>query len=125
MTPNRSREGAGFFIVSPTLDRVLVLEAGEYLDVPKGPRERNETPLQAALREIWNRSGIKLTEGDMLTQDHYRVGNVTMFLAMSGKKPANSRGRNEAMYVPWRTLEENCEDFLIPAVEWAKEKSYG
>jgi 8-oxo-dGTP pyrophosphatase MutT (NUDIX family) len=125
MTPNRPREGAGFFIVSPTLDRVLVLEAGDYLDVPKGPRERNETPLQAALREIWNRSGIKLTESDMLTQDHYKVGNVTMFLAMSSKKPANSRGRNEAMYVPWRTLEENCDELLVPAIEWAKEKSFG
>lgn len=125
MTLNRPREGAGFFIVSPALDRVLVLEAGDYLDVPKGFRGRNETPLQAALREIWNRSGIKLTESDMLTQDHYRVGNVTMFLAISSKKPSNFRGRNEAMYVPWRTLEENCEEFLIPAVEWAKEKTYG
>ena len=125
MTLNRPREGAGIFIVSPSLDRVLVLEAGDYLDVPKGPRERNETPLRAALREIWNVSGIKLTESDMLTEESYKVGNLTMFLAISGKKPAPARGRAEAMYVPWRTLEKNCEEFLIPAVEWAKEKSYG
>jgi 8-oxo-dGTP pyrophosphatase MutT (NUDIX family) len=124
MIPNRPREGAGFFIISPGLDRVLVLEAGDYLDVPKGARERGEPLLQTALRETWKECGIRLSESDLVTTDSYRVGNLTMFLAMSSSKPSG-RNQKSAMYVPWRTLEESCEDFLYPAVQWAKEKSYG
>lgn len=125
MTSGGHREGAGFFIVNPSLDRVLVLEAGEYLDVPRGLKERNETLLQTAFRETWSGLGLRLEESDLLTQDCYRVGNLTMFLVLSGKKPVLLRDRKESLYVPWRTLEENCEQFLISAVEWAKEKSYG
>jgi 8-oxo-dGTP pyrophosphatase MutT (NUDIX family) len=123
MIPNKPREGAGLFIISPGLDRVLVLDAGDYLDVPKGARDRGEPLLQTALRETWKECGIRLSESDLITIDSYKVGNLTMFLAMSSNKPT---GKNQklAMYVPWRTLEDSCEDFLYPAVQWAKERSY-
>ena len=132
MVPHKHREGAGFFIISPALDRVLVLDAGEYLDVPKGCRERNETALQTAQRETWEEAGISILESDMRTHENFQVGNLFMFLAMSSKKPVikqNPRtGVKEhisGMYVPWRTLEGNCEEFLLPAIAWAKEKSLG
>lgn len=121
--------GAGFFIVTPTLDRVLVLECHEYLDLPKGYAERGEYPLQTAFREAYEETGIRLSESDMITNESFRVENLTMFLAMSGKKPVvkpNPRTgyyeHDGASYVPWRTLEANCEEWIVRAVEWAKIK---
>jgi len=122
MTTYRRQEGAGLFIVSPSLDKVLVIEAGDYLDIPKALREHNEPHLKTALREAWRDCGLQLSETDLLTQETYKVGDLVTFLIMSGKKP---NSRREMMYVPWRTLEENCSEFLYPAIQWAKEKSYG
>jgi hypothetical protein len=122
MTTYRRQEGAGLFIVSPTLDKVLVIEDGDYLNIPRGSREHNEPLVKTALREAWRDCGIQVNESDFLTPDTYKVGDLVTFVVMSGKKP---NSRKEMMYVPWRTLEENCPDFLYPAVQWAKEKSYG
>jgi len=126
MTFNRHRECAGFFIVSPGLDRVLVVEAGEYLEVPRGYRERNENALSTALRGVWEETGIRLEESDLLTEETYRLGNTVMFIAMSSKKPlTQNSSKNGAAYLPWRTLEDGCDEFLSLAVEWAKSKSFG
>lgn len=122
MATHRRQEGAGLFIVSPSLDKVLVIEMGEHLEIPKAYRENNEPLVRTALREAWRDCGIQVSENDLLTQETYKIGDFVAFLIMSGKKP---NSRREMMYVPWRTLEENCPDFLYPAVQWAKEKSYG
>lgn len=129
MFNSKLKPGAGFFVITPGLDRVLVLECHDYLDVTKGCSNRGESPLQTAFRETYEEAGIRLTESDMITDESFRVGNLIMFLAISGKKPVvkpnPKTGRYEhdgAMYVPWRVLEANCEEFMIGAVKWAKER---
>ena len=36
-----------------------------FLDIPKGGIEKNETPVDAAIRECWEETGIKLEKNDL------------------------------------------------------------
>jgi 8-oxo-dGTP pyrophosphatase MutT (NUDIX family) len=122
MSKFRTRESVGLFIISPTLDKVLVVEKEEFLDVPRTSRDRNESPFQAASRLAYQEFGIRISEDDFIAKDNFlTMGGTTFLVAMSGARP---NSRIHAIYVPWRTLESSCENYLATAVDWAKEKAY-
>jgi bis(5'-nucleosidyl)-tetraphosphatase len=62
--PPRRRRSAGMVIVRPAQDgpRYLLLRAYRYWDFPKGELEAGERPLEAALREVREETGLPAPE---------------------------------------------------------------
>lgn len=118
--------------------RVLVLRAYRNWDFPKGLLAAGETPLQAAVRETREESGLERLEFVWGTEskDTAMYGDckvASYFLARAGQGevtlPVNPElGRPEHDEFHWATFAEACELLpprLLPILEWARRKVEG
>ena len=124
------KPGAGIIVVKrfTTGWKVLSLETTDnIMDIPKGAIDEGEFPLEAALRETEEESGI--TKLDFTWGlDHFVSGEMTCYVAQTSEEPVISANPHthiiehiNSSWVDWNYLEENTYDFLKPCIKWAKE----
>lgn len=122
MSKTKSFTHVGVIVVSPTLDKVLAIDCGEdVFTVPNGEIKRGETLQHAANRCLLEMCGIRLTEKDFVTHDPIESGTSIFVVAMSSKKPS---GEWVSSYVPWRFVEDSCDEFLQNPLQKAKQIFY-
>ena len=122
MSKAKSFTHVGVIVVSPTLDKVLAIDCGEdVFTVPNGEIKRGETLQHAANRCLLEMCGIRLTEKDFVTHDPIESGTSAFVVAMSSKKPS---GEWASSYVPWRFVEDSCDEFLQNPLKKAKQIFY-
>jgi 8-oxo-dGTP diphosphatase len=91
---------------------VLLVHRDRYDDwsLPKGKLEPGETWEQAALREVWEETGLRCELGDYLGASHYAPGGVDKevrwWLMSADGEPGPS---NEVDAVRWASLDEAGE----------------
>lgn len=117
--------------------RYLLLRSYDYWDFPKGKMEPNEDPLETALRETNEETGITADELNFRwgrvnkESDKYKKGRkfVIYFIAETDREnidlPVNDElGRPEHDEYRWMTYDE-ASQVLVPRVkkilDWAKE----
>jgi 8-oxo-dGTP pyrophosphatase MutT (NUDIX family) len=85
----RVRQGAGALITCPA-GRVVMYDVTyrDYLEVPGGAVEEDESPPAACARECWEELGIDIEVGRLLVLDHQtdggEKGNSVMFVYDGG-----------------------------------------
>ena len=103
--------GAGFAIID--LDNVkllaLVKKNGRF-DIPKGHKDKGETPFQTACRECWEECSLSITGKDLLTNKVYISDGLHVFAAKSSVTPKIKRNpvTNELEHLThiWLTPDE-------------------
>ena len=122
---------AGIIVIKMfgSVPRVLCLEkdTGDY-DITKGIMDPGESPIQTALRETEEESGIT----DLVFKwgiDSVSYGAGTAFVALTSEEPRIEKnpitGKLEHLAAHWVEFDEaidRVERFLVPALEWAREK---
>lgn len=110
---------------------VVVVERAGHCGLPKGHLEAGETEQEAALREIWEETGIQATIlGEARYSDEYRMANgavkhITYFIAsFSAQTPANAFSEvREVKLLPYGEARdsltyESAKRILTQADEW-------
>ena len=118
---SKSWYGAGFLIQNldnPHLFLALETFDGIY-DLPKGEKDRDETPFQTAQRECWEECNVYITPADLIYTEHVHLGKLILFIANTNQKPlirANKKsGIIEHKNVIWctpTTLINKCIPYL-------------
>lgn len=107
----------GIFLISPSLDRVLVSMSEETSSIPWcriGPREN---PIDV-IQKILFRNGLTFKKEDLIKEDPIIDNDGTAyFMAYSSAKPA---GR--ISFVPWRILENECDSSFLNVIEKIKKE---
>ena len=126
----KTSPGAGIIVVKrfTTGWKVLALEAQDStLDIPKGAIDPGEFPLEAALRETDEESGITKLDFKWGV-NHITNGEMTCYVAETIEEPTISANPHtgiiehiNASWVDWNYLEKNTYDFLKPCIKWAQE----
>ena len=123
------KRAAGFVIVKEFPDglKVLALLTDRGYDIPKGVIEAGESEFDAAIREMYEESGIT----DIQFQwgnEPYASERITTYLAQTDQEPEilphPETGILEhlgAMWVDWDDMLCNCYDYLMPAIQWARD----
>ena len=130
--------GAGFILVKmidnePKLLGLVGLEkwqkksSGKY-DIPKGTIDRNEGVWEAAVRECFEETGIKVNKEEVISGP-MTSGFLTVWLAHTNQQPIISAnpvtGKKEHLgydWLPAKDLWMNCFDFLCEFVEWGEKE---
>lgn len=107
---------------------VLGMSTKRGLDIPKGKIEEGETPFSCAMRETFEESGIFNIDFPF-GRDSIQVSTMIIFIGVTTQDPKISpnpiTGTFEHDNAEWLTfdeMEENCMIFLLPAVKWARRK---
>jgi ADP-ribose pyrophosphatase YjhB (NUDIX family) len=99
---------AGALLYDKNLNSVLLVQsAGNFFGLPKGSKEENETDVEAAIREVFEETGIKLDK-EQLGENYYKpYKNQTYFfieIEQSEVEVQESEG-NDANGITWIKLE--------------------
>jgi|APGre2960657373_1045057.scaffolds.fasta_scaffold115726_1 hypothetical protein len=109
----------GVFVVTPTLDKILVVHnEDETITIPNGDVRRGEEYKTSASRCLFEMCGIRISENDFVSNDPIVEGENAFMVVMSYKKPV---GDWNCSYVPWRFAEDSCEEFLENPIKKAKQ----
>ena len=125
------QDGAGIIVVRKFGDEYKVLSLRNHkgiLDIPKGGIEPDEFPLEAALRETLEESGI--SKLDFVWGLDYIINEqLTCYVAETSQDPIISRNPHtgimehaSASWVSWEELIQGTFDYVVPCVEWAKRR---
>jgi 8-oxo-dGTP pyrophosphatase MutT (NUDIX family) len=119
--------GAGFVIVNPDLKRIVLLRKSGIGDLPKGSIEQDETPVQAAIRETLEETGLIVSESSILSKRPFIEGGIAFFVAIQGGKPKigpNPKTGNIehdwAGWVPWHIALRETPTYLRPGIMHAR-----
>lgn len=111
-------EAVGGVVENPRGDTLMILRNGRW-DLPKGHLERGETPIEGAMREVREETGLtRLETGEMVvaTLHFYRLGDDwqmkhTRWYAMrnDGEQttPQQEEGITRAEWIPRDVLQEH------------------
>lgn len=126
-----SKPNAGIVVVKQDGDKYSVLCLVKHdgsLDITKGLKNKNESSLDAAVRETFEESGIfKLDFKWGLKSLTYGLG--TVFVAETSQEPVilpnPESGKYEHVDYKWMSIDdaiknENMKGYLIPALLWAR-----
>jgi len=99
---------------------------GKY-DIPKGKRDRGETPLECARRECFEEAGLK---PENIVAGPFKSGDgLWVWLAECNGKPKigvnPQSGCKEHLGYRWLSpnqLEKDCLKYLRPSIAWAKKE---
>lgn len=126
---NKIRKGAGIIVIRNFHGtyKVLSLTTSEgILDIPKGAIEPDEFPLEAALRETLEESGISKLDFNWGVE-YFENGDLTCYVAETNQDPVISRNPHtgvmehvKAEWVSWNEIIRGTYDYVIPCIEWAK-----
>jgi len=89
--------------------RVLLVHRARYDDwsLPKGKLEPGETWEDAALREVWEETGVRCTLGAFIGSSHYEVNGAPKKVRWWAMTTDDEAGpSNEVDAVRWATMEE-------------------
>ena len=100
------------------------IESNGIYDIPKGQKNKNETPFECALRECYEEASIvpnRVLAGPFINS------NCWTWVAYSDEKPVINInpdiGIKEHLGYRWLPIDnmiDNCLDYLKPCLNWAK-----
>ena len=123
-------KGAGIIIVKKKKDnwKVLGLWANGGYDIPKGHVEADDKVFQTAIRETYEEARISNLDFQW-GKVHIQIKNLFVFLASTEENPKIVLNKEEnifehefAKWLDWKTMKEECYDYLVPAIKWAEMK---
>jgi bis(5'-nucleosidyl)-tetraphosphatase len=115
----------GFIILNKEKTKCLLVKANNW-GFPKGKKEKNETDMECALREL--REETSLTEDDIEIDTNidmlYEISNkgkksVGFFVAYSNKTKVKIQDINELNDIGWFTIDESLK--LLEGIKNRKE----
>ena len=91
-------EGAGFFLINPKLNLLLVLinEEGLY-DFPKGAKDEGELPIDTAKRECFEECSILVDNNELMKCGPFFDGKLFLFCAETHKIPIITRNKKSGI----------------------------
>jgi ADP-ribose pyrophosphatase len=102
------KSGVGVVVVTPD-KKILLNKEYRYVikdyswEVPGGGIDEGETPEQAAIRELWEETGIRVDEVEKLGRIYplhsFNTEHVTLFLARSEALPLNTHTLESSEHV--------------------------
>ena len=116
---------AGFIVIKPSFEEVLVLMKDGEGDLPKGKIDDNEDPLSAAIRECFEETSIRLRQASILKPYFFDYKGMRFYVAIQDGYPRVSpnpeTGILEHDVVFWATWKEALEImpyWLKPAIKY-------
>ena len=109
----KNRSKAGVIIYDPATNSVLLVQSrGNLWGFPKGSMEEGEIPMETALREVREETGISLVEDD-LGISHNINKNVTYYVTVMQRSNilVQETVGNDANSIAWLSIE--CLQDLI------------
>lgn len=104
------KAGAAVLVLDDKLEQCLAISRGRDKrdwNLPGGHTEGNETPLQAAIRELYEETGITATPSNL--KPVYKHGTAHVFLATDFFRwPSELRSDPFEGHVTWQPLERLC-----------------
>ncbi|HEX7115599.1 MAG TPA: NUDIX domain-containing protein [Steroidobacter sp.] len=134
MPPRPTRLSAGVVVVRETREgwRFLLLRAFNHWDFPKGMVESGEEPLEAAIREVKEETGISDLEfawGDTYTETgpysrgkvarYYLARTRTADVVLTVIEELGRAEHNEFRWVDYETARSLVSPRVQPILEWA------
>lgn len=126
---NEIGKGAGIIVVRSFHGTYKVLALTTHsgiLDIPKGGIEDSEFPLEAALRETMEESGISKLDFKWGV-NYVENGDLICYVAETNEDPVISRNPHtgvmehvKAEWVSWDEIIRGTYSYIIPCIEWAK-----
>jgi len=124
--------GAGIVVVKKEKDNLkfLGLRTKKGMDIPKGGADQDESPIETAKRETYEEAS--LADADLNFEwgkPSIKIGGrLFVFVASTKKTPSigvnPKTGEKEHDGFSWLSYEDmmnNCQDFLQPAITWARD----
>jgi bis(5'-nucleosidyl)-tetraphosphatase len=121
--------GAGIVVVRDFGNGYEVLALTKHngkLDIPKGAIDDGEFPLEAALRETEEESGITNLSFKWGFA-HTVNGKLTCYVAVTDQDPTIRKNphsgiieHTEANWVSWDYILANTDQYLVSCIEWAR-----
>ena len=129
MVDMNMQPGAGIIVVrkfSGTFKVLSLHRSDGIIDIPKGAIEENEFPLEAALRETVEESGVSQLDFKW-GFDHAVNGDLTCYVAETSQDPFITKNPETgimehvaATWEDWDTITNNTLEYIIPCIEWAR-----
>ena len=118
-------DGAGFFLINPDTSLLLALIDNDgFYDLPKGVKEKNETPLNTARRECFEECSILVEDSEIMDCGPFFDGKLILFCAETTKQPAIIRNQKSGViehtgykWVNPNDFLSNCRFFLKPITQ--------
>ena len=120
--------GAGIVVVRKFGNKwkVLGLRLNGQYDLPKGKTDPGETPIQTAIRETYEESGISKLDFLWGTKS-VSIKHLTFFIAATDQDayiPQNPKSgiyeHESAEWVSFKKIRSSLYSYLLPIVDWAE-----
>jgi 8-oxo-dGTP pyrophosphatase MutT (NUDIX family) len=118
---------AGFIVINPSLNEVLVLMKDGAGDLPKGKIDKGEDPLEAAIRECFEEAHVKINSSSILDGRYFDYKKMRFFVAIQNGNPfvfpnpeSGILEHDIAFWAPWKDAFEIMPNWLKPAIKYGR-----
>jgi 8-oxo-dGTP pyrophosphatase MutT (NUDIX family) len=116
---------AGFIVIRPSLDEVLVLVKDGVGDIPKGQIDESEDPLEAAIRECREETQIQIKSDSILRDRIFDHKKMRFFVAVQNGNPlvlpnpeSGMLEHDFAYWADWKDAYNIMPVWLKPVVQY-------
>lgn len=116
---------AGFIVIRPSLDEVLVLVKDGVGDLPKGHLDEGEEPLDAALRECQEEAQIQIKREFILNERVFDFNRMRFFVAVQNGNPlvlpnpdTGIFEHDFAYWSSWKEAHKIMPSWLKPVIQY-------
>lgn len=116
---------AGFIVIRPSLDEVLVLIKDDIGDLPKGHIDEGEEPLETALRECQEEAQVQIKNESILKGRVFDYKKMRFFVAVQNGNPfvlpnpeTGILEHDFAYWATWKEAHAIMPTWLKPVIQY-------